>query len=651
MKFTRKYQQGEGFAIYTPSPYGAPGVEETVASNSGATSTSDKTQGSIISEELYKELIKSGGEVLPNEWTSLVTKIQSLASTSNLPYLEQDTITKTLEAMGELNTLKRNKELWDDAYDTAKSNNSLNELAINDLGQVYVKDRKGKISMISISDYQRRKDRVQTITVSELLEHRQFDSNFIHNTSAFNVANNAVSIDTIHDYIEKVVKVLGKESNELTTTISREEGINKVNLLRELSQTGRTPSNEELKGLELLYQIAESPEDAERILMNTPGDNIEVSRKVSSQRGQVLKAAKYIWSTLDRQSQNRLRIQGIENGIENPSEFIITMLSVGATHDVSESYTPKKAVTGEGSGSGVPKTDNLNNPQMMIQGVLGTENYIFNTIDRESKDIHGVISAAAAGTTSLVDIEGGNIRETTFDNFLGAGGWGEVVDERSIYFGGNHLPSYEWEDIALLQGNDLITVYLPATKDEYGRITPNIDSLKDYGKVVEKYKDEKDALSRAQIIKMFRDEGFTVTLDENNNIINTVQEGYAVRPFLITTAYTRRGADVLEDNLDEMDKGLSKLTGPEAKATKDRLKLAYTDLSKGSKKDRGPRGFLGGKTPYKGILYMPLRDGATARLRGALDRGPLSETPTAEDVNIQSRQSSGIPFVNPGLPD
>lgn len=145
-----------------------------------------------------------------------------------------------------------------------------------------------------MSDYSKRKDRVEALTISDLLEHRQYDGNFIHNTTAFNVANNAVSIDNIHKYIDGIVSTLGKETSEYTTTVSREDGINKVNLLRQLSQNGRTPSSEELKGLEVLNHIANSPEEAEQILKYVPGDNIEIDKKVETQRNHAVKAAKYI---------------------------------------------------------------------------------------------------------------------------------------------------------------------------------------------------------------------------------------------------------------------------------------------------------------------------------------------------------------------
>lgn len=643
MKFIKKYQQGSGFTVYSPTWTGSVGVANT-ASGSGAAAPT-KENNSIISEDLYKEIIKSGGDVLPNEWTSLTAKIQALASVSQLPYLQEDILMQTLEATGELNHLKRNKKMWDEAYATAKSNNSLNEIAINDSGAVYVKDRNGKVSTISMSDYSKRKDRVEALTISDLLEHRQYDGNFIHNTTAFNVANNAVSIDNIHKYIDGIVSTLGKETSEYTTTVSREDGINKVNLLRQLSQNGRTPSSEELKGLEVLNHIANSPEEAEQILKYVPGDNIEIDKKIETQRNHAVKAAKYIWTTLDKQSQNRLKIQSIENNIDSPIDFIVDMIAIGTDHYVSEKYTPKKSVDSSSNAEKLTGYENLNNPQMMLKGTINTDDYIFNTIDEDSKRVNGLLRASMAGKTSLVTPSGEAIRETTFDNFLGTG-WSEVIDQESVYFGEQSLPAYDFEEVALLQGNDLAKVYLPATKDDRGRVKPDFESLETFNSLMTEYKKDKDNMNRSDIINHFRREGFNVELDQDNEIIGAKLNAgtSAVVPFLITTAYTRKGAEILQDNIN--DNSLWKLTGSESKSNKDRLERAYTDISKGSKKDKGPKGWLGGKTPYKGIIYMPLRESAEARLSAIpkIGKGPKEAPVTAATVNIQSRQSSNVGF-------
>lgn len=648
MKFTRKYQSGGSFGIYSSVLFGTPGVAD-VAPNSGATPTSETPkQNSIISEELYKELLKAGGNVLPNEWTRLATKIQSLEESSELPYLEQDNITKTLEVMGELNSLKRNKELWDTAYETAESNGSLNEIAISDSGSVYVKDRNGKVSTISINDYEKRKNRYQTMTISELLERRQFDNNFINNSTVFNVANNAVSINSISDYIQNVVKTLGTETTELTTTISREEGIQKVNLLRELSQTGRTPTGEEMKGLEILRQISEDPDEAEQILRFTPGDNIEINKKVETERNHALRAAKYIWSTLDRQSQNRLRIQGIENDTENPTEFILSMLAFGSDHSVSESYTPKKAVIDTGANSGSSASDpNLNNAQMMLKGTLKPkEGFTYNTMNEETKDMHGVLTASMAGVTSLVATDGQSMSSTTLDKFLVNGEWNQVIDQSSIYFGERRLPEYDLEDIALLEGNDLATVYLPSIKDSENRISVDFDKLEEYHAVMKEFKENGDAMSRGQIIQLFSNAGFIISLNENNEIQEVVGDGARIRPFLITEAYTRSSADIVDDNKRGERFGLRKQKG---KRVKESLEKAFTttSISGGKPKDQGPSGLLGfGKTPYVGYLFMPLRPGYDARISATtgVKDGPTTPQVTADHVSVQHRNTSGTGF-------
>lgn len=97
------------------------------------------------------------------------------------------------------------------------------------------------------------------------------------------------------------------------------------------------------------------------------------------------------------------------------------MIAIGTDHYVSEKYTPKKSVDSSSNAEKLTGYENLNNPQMMLKGTINTDDYIFNTIDEDSKRVNGLLRASMAGKTSLVTPSGEAIRETTFDNFLGTG--------------------------------------------------------------------------------------------------------------------------------------------------------------------------------------------------------------------------------------
>ena len=100
----KKFQQGGGFATFTP-------IIETAPVTAATSKSESKSEGtkSVMDDEIFKELLTKGG--LVNDLNSLVDKIYKMESTSATPYLSKYNRYTTLKLIGSINTLKQNKEL------------------------------------------------------------------------------------------------------------------------------------------------------------------------------------------------------------------------------------------------------------------------------------------------------------------------------------------------------------------------------------------------------------------------------------------------------------------------------------------------------------------------------------------------------------
>lgn len=114
-----------------------------------------------------------------------------MESTSSTPYLNKYNRYTTLKLIGSINTLKQNKELWEQSVKQASDLGGLGEVAVGTSGEVYTKDKTGKVKALSLKEY--RDTGAPLLTVSELMKERQYNPQLANQNQIFSVANNAVS--------------------------------------------------------------------------------------------------------------------------------------------------------------------------------------------------------------------------------------------------------------------------------------------------------------------------------------------------------------------------------------------------------------------------------------------------------------------------
>ena len=613
--------------MYQPTPSAPPAMP---TAPSGAVSASASKQStSILDDDLKKELLSKGG--LVNETNALIQEIIKLESQSDNPFLNQSTRSNTLEIIAKINELRQNKNMWEQSFDLSKSSGGLSEIAVGNKGELYVRGEQG-LQAMSVSDYKKNAGKVRALSVAELLEERNSNPGLVGNNSIFNIANNSIGIEKISDYASKIVNALGKEVRKSQEIYDRSELQGRLQALgTEVQSTGRTPSQEELKGFEIL-----------ETLKNSPSRYNEIISESSTQKNHALKAVKYIWTTLGQNAQNKLSAQAAINGV-SPSEMLLDLVIIGANESTSTQVNPiseSKARSGSESGSeSLTGAKNMTPVELLMDGTFNTGNqFTFNDPETNSK-FQGMMT----GSMALTSIDGKPIGPTTLFGVLKEG-WEQLVNTENMYFGNRKIESRHLNEIIIDGMSDIARVLLPV--DNSGK--PDNASLQEYQELMKYYNSNKEGMSKAEVQKLFNNSGFEVTVNEDKSL-NVSKMGANVQPFLIAYAYTNEGSDLPEENSDVNSGGLRALKGVEKDNMKSFEDAAWTRGSGKSRVDFKPsEGFFGrlfGTERYKGVVYMSIREGGDVLAGATQGAGPKKPVYSVSDTMYNAQNSSRNSYV------
>jgi hypothetical protein len=536
MKYIRKLQQG-GFLSYQPTIVSTPTAPPV---SSGAGGSSDAKKSSILDDDLIKELTKETG--LTNDTNELISQLIQLESQSVNPFLNRNTRAKSLAIIGKINELRQNKAMWSQAYNIAKDSGGLGEIAVSDKGGIYVKDNNGNIGEISPEEYKKNIDKLQALSVADLLEERNSNPLLTGDNKIFNVANNSIGIEKISDYARNVVSALGRETETSSKIFDKDSLSNTMEVVnKDINLTGRKASAGELQGMAILNALKDSPSKYN-----------EVINQSSTERNHALEAAKYIWSTLGTDAQKKLSVQAAINDTD-PTKLLLDLIVMGTDTSNSTRINPLKNAKGEGDGSGtnLAHAGRSSNFEMLLKGTFASGSTMkFNDPDYSSK-LEGLL----LGQMPLVTPEGKPIGPTVLDTIIKNAGYEKYVDTNNMYFGNTKINPWQRKSIALDGSGTLAHVLMPV--DNEGR--PDMKSLELFRKIYDIYNKNKDSLSPVEIQKMFNDAGFNISIDSNKNI-DVTRSGTNVKPFLVTQGYTNSAAnDLVEGNDNYNNGGLRRL--------------------------------------------------------------------------------------------
>ena len=604
MKYNIQKLQGGGLIFnYIPSS-GA----DTAVAPTGAASSKAAKQEELIDEDIYKELMEKGG--LTSDVNVFTNKVLSLQSSSSL--LSTGGIQNSLRLIAQVNQIKDNKKAWEEAYNTAKANESLGEVAVGASGEVYVRDSKNNIKAISLKDLETSKGSYSPMSVSDLLTARRVEDNLAFNSKIFTVAENSVGISKILTKIKDVVSSLGKNTMGVTTYEDS----------RELKK-----AIEQKTGVPLSDQQMESIKKISAVIGSGPEGIYKITQKSVQSDSQINEALNYLWSSLKPEEKNKLTANYILGGGKgaNASNIIKSALlsSYSPQDEIQADY---QADASKAAGLSTDKEKPITNYELSHSGKLGKSSFVVNKPSTNKK-----MNVAATSVWRLSTVNGDPIGPKSAD-FIVNGENGAPLDISKAQFGNKDISTVDFSKI-VYDGDNAARVFFPVYDD--GKI--NYTRLEEFKKAEEeifkKYKLPEDV---GFINAEFERKGFNVIVQEDGTYADTG----TVKPFLVFYGYTAEESPFVDDN-----SMIEALQGEE----ENRARELTDKVWKEEKLSNVPTGWFDWSTTYyKGMVAIPYKEDSSA-IVSAVAGNLLSNQTSVTDYRVKKQLQAADHSINADL--
>lgn len=570
-----KKLQGGGFLTFTPF-ISSPTIPNAMVASSNKSSGGSNSSGTgIVSDEIFKELLKGG---LANDVDSVVKDLYTLENSNVNPFLNSNNVSSSIAMISQVNRLRLSNKMWDEAQKNLNSQGAAGEVAVGSSGEVYTKDKDNKISAMTVAQYNKNKGNVKLLTNGELLLERMYNPKLTWSDQVTNVAGSAVGMQKIVNHIKGVISALGTE------TVTDERAVTKEQAAAELQKLGQTlgakPTAAEAKAVADLYEI-----------IQTPGDFAKVKTTNSTERRQALKAANYIWSTLGDGAQKKLMVTAQLNGISNPAELILDMINAQTSQSSERSVTPDnypqstKSSTGTGTGDAIDQFNNKpSSPfELFHNGKTGAQLFAWN--DPNTNRTYDLV---ATGVSKLFTSDNKMLGMSSLKKVLDSD-ISMVLDTNRVYYGNKRINLNNLSEI-LYDGQNAAKVYMPVTAD--GR--PNYERLKELKKLEEQVFSNPN-LTPEQVNKIFENNGFSyVKVNGQKEFIETAN----FKPFLVFDGLTGSKSSAVDNN-----NYIKALTSAEDDEVSGAMKATWAD----EKIKNTPVSWDIFTTYYKGLVAIPYK--------------------------------------------
>jgi len=595
---TKKLQEGGSMPFMA---YNSQLVQQdTSTSVAPPTQTSDKKEegsNELLSKEIKNELIKKG---LPNDVKMFLQQLSELESGSFNSSLDRNSV---YALVGRANEIIHNANLMNDALQQAYSNDGLEELAVTATGGIYTRGVDGQINTMSLSDYKKKKDKVQALTVNDLSKARMYDKNLSYDTNVISTIQNSLGVNKISDYMLNIIGKLGTESVDKEGYIDS----NKLKAqIESLSASGKKPTAQELKGIQELANTYNS--------LGKEGI-YKMSTSSSTQRGHLKEAFEYIWSMLPNNAKNVLKARHAVDGTDysNPMNIIQNALYTTTSESRKSSVDYDSAMNRDDkSSSDSSKTYNQSPLEKLIYGDLDVNEDI-QLYNADQAD-YG-LKLKGSLSTSLPSLTGKPIPATILSNALNniTG-----VDRNKMYFGNKQIQPYELDSI-VYDGGMAANVWIPVNSDG----SPNFEMLKNYSAAQDliKRKGITDAKEKNDIMG---EHGLKFIKFDASGKMTPMSKAY-LKPFIMIHGMSTNGVGSADNNTMSHT-----LSGDENDNYERSLNKVFTD-----NKVSMPTGsfWSGGTKVVQAPIFLALSPSATNDAAHFAGKGSLlNQNTVAQDI-------------------
>lgn len=362
-------------------------VPEEEAADSSSSSSGRKSKESAANNEILKMIRESFSNGLPSDLQAASTTIANVFSNIEKMLNEPDLYGGTgriasayAKALPLLKSIEFNSKEYENIYKTLNENGSMQEIAINSIGQLAVQTAEG-FSWVTPEEYHTNPEQYTPISNALLLDSRANSPSLAFQNTVFETLKNGISIDSITKQILESASKIGSEE-QIQTGYGYVSGGDIMKDFKTFSKSAKLEGFDPKKDDLYSYEVATKTERANALTM------IDI-----------------IYNMLPQASKSLLKYKS--NGTDEGAKGMLMLLagaasdhSVKTTITLQEGYS-KDSGTKSSSSSGSDEKY-FNHVFRAAMGLGSNEDFIINPGTSNSFKVHGTTIPIMESSSSIL---------------------------------------------------------------------------------------------------------------------------------------------------------------------------------------------------------------------------------------------------------
>lgn len=472
-------------------------------------SKSSKGSSDLTDKDLLKMMAKLEG--LPNDMQEITNVLSNFYIDQQYsPFPNTTNIaSRYLQALQMMRTANFNRQQYDNAFTIVSKNGGINELAINERGQLICVNKDGDFKYF-LPEELKENPGYSPVTNSELLRWRAYSPELANDNKILGIVANGIGIKSIMDYIGGIISSLG-------TNTEVREGF------------ASTSSKEVLSGLQAFQKASQEAVNSGRQYDGTVDNLYKGKLLTQSQAQQAKYALSFIYKSLPQNAKTLLKTKAetaddegalqmlgelIQSQITNRNEFTMTVDTPSLSKAGSDNSSPK---------AGTPEAIKLD-PVALLQAGYGQKQTI--TIMTKGGMQNGI--QVTTVSMPIVSKEGKSMGVGTLSD-VAESGFAGYLNFENVTMGGVRIDPTGFQNV-VVNGAQLYTAYLPIDTEEYidsGNIRPDIDMLKRLKAAQNEIK-EGNITNKQQINKIYENHNLPVMFDNQGEVLLSNYQKFAL---------------------------------------------------------------------------------------------------------------------------
>lgn len=594
----------------------SPGTQEADATAATA-AKKGSSKSKLIDDATLKEVIKNG---LPNEVNQFLSALSQYERKVEMG-MANSARSEMYSLLSMANSIINNKQLFNQTLKQAEKQDCMSDYAISSNGGLYVKNSKGDIQVVSLSQYDKNKDQFQAMTYGDLANQRMYGANQSFDTGILETIHSAVGMNKVQEHIWNIVRTLGSEN------VSQKDY---ESILMVAGRDLKNPTKSQREGFEQLLQAYENmdPNSLFSVMQQSKSPDIQA-------------AFKYIWDSLPNNYKMQLSAQSvIDNGIDSdPRTLIAGALAAGVDTESKYSVNFQEHVNKATGATSGKREVSMKPVEQFMDGNLNKKKITFSDGLGGNQD---GITFYGNTMPAITDDRGNALNQGPLFQVLKQGSsMGKYLDFNYVYVGSQKVNGMYLQNMAY-DGGQVANVWVPVTQ------SGDIDMTK-----LKKFQAAQETIQDI-LSEMPKDTDAQVIMNKKNEIYRqyglNIQElpdgtfkdaGDKMAQYMVVYASVEDGAIAKNNWL------VHEYTGQDEDLANDQIKMAFSD-NKG--KVHQPFGFFHRmfNDTYRAPVFIKINDFASydaasyAGHGSMVTKGTLEQNMVRQGVQFPTEQAAPV---------